>query len=135
LAEPPKIDTMALSDRGQRVLAVARRIVELERELGDLHRDLESELEPRGGPIEPRRPAEGALSPGPLATEDIQGSVLQHLRARPGQSFKAGDLKAALGGRPAKGSVESALQRLFDRGEIKRIGRGSYAASTERSQD
>ena len=123
---------MALSERGQRVLAVARRIVELERELGDLQRDLESELEPSGGPIEPRRPVEGALSPGP---EDVQGSVLQHLRARPGQSFKAGELKALLGGRPAKGSVESALQRLFDRGEIKRMGRGCYAASTERSQD
>ena len=115
---------MALSQRGQRVLEVARRVFEVEKELSALHQELESIVGAGAGRGEEQResPADFAEVGG-----DVQGAVLAELRSRPGQPRRAAELKVAIGGNPAKGSVESALQRLVARGLIERVGRGAYA--------
>jgi hypothetical protein len=130
---------MALSARGHRVLDVARRVFELEQQLADLHAELEGELvvASAGRVSEAPLPRQSARAdtPGSRPGDDIQGFVLRQLLARPGHLFRAGELKALLGGQPAKGSVESALQRLSARGEIQLVDRGSYTIPIPRGGD
>jgi hypothetical protein len=115
---------VALSQRGQRVLEVARRVFDLEKELSVLHEELESIVGAGPGRVEEQLESSAGFAE---VGGDVQGAVLAELRSRPGQLRRAAELKVAIGGNPAKGSVESALQRLVARGLIERVGRGAYA--------
>jgi hypothetical protein len=125
------------------VLEIARRIVKCEVELAELRNSLEGLLKgkaPDGPPPSPppsRRPTRTAVAPrrprrnagSSAATVDVLGEVLTAMRERPNEEFRAGDFRDRLAGRSAKGSIESALQRLKQSGQVERCGRGLYRLS------
>jgi hypothetical protein len=104
-------------------MAIARRVVALEQELAALHAELDSTV----ASTVRREPTREAPSEERGIGGDVQGAVLNELKSRPGKALRAGELKTLIGGRAAKGSVESALLRLVSRGLIERQGRGAYS--------
>jgi hypothetical protein len=130
-----------MTTTGERVLEIARRIVKCEAELAELRNSLEGLLTGKAvvGP-----PPSPPPSPGPTRTAvarrprrvgssaaavDVLGEVLTAMRERPNEEFRAGDFRDRLAGRSAKGSIESALQRLKQSGQVERRGRGLYRLS------
>jgi hypothetical protein len=102
------------------ILDVARRIVELERELVELRAKFERMVGPR-----PR--AENVTEVANDEALPLPARVLALVRAAPGRTMDIGEIGSSLPKVTVK-TLRTTLARLAKAGKLRRLGRGKYKA-------